>query len=121
MGWFVALVGLFWITIGLFGLVATKKMNLTLTNLLKSVHQKTLGLVSLIFGVLLLISAASVRESWFVLMLGILACLKGATTVLMQEKNFKAIMTWWLAAPDVVQKGWASAVLILGVVIFYII
>jgi hypothetical protein len=121
MGWFVILLGIFWIIIGIFGILATKRINLALSNLIKNTPQKNLGLTSLIIGVLLLLAAVSVRESWFVFMLGIIACLKGLTIVLMPAKGLKAIMDWWLAAPEIVHKGWAIAVLILGVVVFYIV
>ena len=121
MRWFIALVGIFWIVTGIFGLLATKRMTLALSNLIKNTRRQTLGLLILIFGVLLLISAPFAREAWFVVVLGILACLKGATIVLMPEKNLKAVMDWWLAAPEIVHKGWATALLALGVIIFYII
>ncbi len=121
MGWFIGLVGIFWITIGIFGLVATKRAALALSNLIKNTRRQTLGLVGLIFGVLLLISASSTREAWFVLTLGIITCLKGATTVLMSEQKLKAVCEWWLSAPEIVHKGWAALVLVLGVVMFYII
>ena len=121
MRWFIGLVGIFWISIGIFGLVATKRATLALSNLIKNTRRQTLGLVGLIFGVLLLISASSTREAWFVLALGIIACLKGATTALMSEQKLKAIINWWLGAPEIVHKGWATLVLVLGVVMFYII
>ena len=121
MKWFIVLAGIFWISIGLFGLVSTKKATLALSNLVKNTKRQPLGLLSLIFGVLLLISASSARESWFVLALGIMACLKGASLVLMPEKKLRAVMDWWLAAPEIVHRWWAAFVLILGVVMFYII
>ena len=119
--WFIRLIGLFWVIIGIFGLVATKRLTLTLANLIKNTRRQTLGLISLIAGVLLLISASAATEEWFVLVLGILASLKGATIVLISEHKLKAVMDWWLAAPEIVYKGWAAFVLVLGVVMFYII
>lgn len=121
MKWFVGLVGIFWIILGLFALVATRKTTLALCNWVKNTKRQSLGLLSLIFGVLLLISASSVREVWFVLALGIIACLKGAMTILMPEKKLQAIIDWWLAAPEIVYKGWAILLLVLGVVMFYVI
>jgi len=121
MQWFIVLTGVFWISVGIFGLVATKKATLALNNLVKNTRGQSLGLLRLIFGVLLLISAFSARESWFVLALGIMACLKGVSLVLMPGKNLKVIMDWWLAAPEIVHKWWAAFVLVLGVVMFYII
>lgn len=121
MGWFIALVGMFWITVGIFALVATKRTTLALNNLIKNTRRQTLGLIGLIVGVLLLISASSTTEAWFVRALGILACLKGATTVLMSGQRMKAVMDWWLAAPEIVHKGWGAFMLVLGVVMFYII
>ncbi|MFC1631466.1 hypothetical protein ACFL2I_02825 [Candidatus Omnitrophota bacterium] len=121
MGWFVALLGIFWITIGILGLVAHKKLNLAMTNFVKNTKRQQLGLISLIFGVVLLVSAGSVRETWFVLALGIIACLKGATTIMISDQKLKAIIDWWLAAPEIVQKWWAVLVLVLGVAMFYVI
>lgn len=121
MKWFIALAGILWITVGIFGLVASKKTTQALCNWAKNIRRQSLGLLSLIFGVLLLISASSARESWFILMLGILACLKGVVIVLMSEQKLKAVIDWWLAAPELVHKGWATFSLVLGVVIFYII
>lgn len=118
---FIRVLGLLYICLGIFGLIATKKFTLTLSNFIKNTRRQTLGLVSLIIGVLLLLAASSARESWFVLALGIIACLKGATTVLMSEHKIKAIIDWWLAAPDIVYKAWATFALILGVALFYVI
>ncbi len=121
MGWFVRLLGILWIIIGIFGILATKRINLAISNLIINTRQKTLGLISLIAGVLLLLAAASVREGWFVFMLGIISCLKGLSVVLMPAKGLKAVIDWWLAAPEIVHKGWAITALILGVVMFYIV
>ncbi len=118
---FVILAGLLWVGMGIFGLVATKKAILALSNLVKNTRRQSLGLFSLIFGVLLVISASSVREAWFVLALGVMACLKGVSLVLMPEKKLTVIMDWWLAAPEIVHKCWAAFILILGIVMFYII
>ena len=115
------LAGLFWIVIGIFGLVATKRLTLTLSNFVKNTPRQNLGLFGLIFGALLLISAPHIREAWFVLALGIIACLKGAAVVLMPKQKLNEVMDWWLAAPEVVLKGWAVCSLILGVVMFFII
>lgn len=121
MKWFIVLMGLVWITIGIAGLTATKKMTLALTNFIKNTKRQNLGLISLILGALLLISASSAQEAWFVLVLGIVACLKGAITILISDQKLKATIDWWLAAPEIVYKWWAVAVLVLGVMMFYII
>ncbi len=121
MRWFIALVGIFWIIMGLSALVATKKTTLALCNWLKNTKRQSLGLLSLILGVLFLISASSARETWFVLALGIIACLKGVMTILMPEKSLKALIEWWLAAPEIVYRWWAILLLVLGVAMFYVI
>ena len=121
MRWFVGLVGLFWIIVGISGLVATRKTTLALCNWVKNTRRQTLGLISLIFGVLLLISASSTQAPWFILALGIIACLKGAAVILMPAKKLQAIIDWWLAAPEIVYKGWAALLLALGVAMFHII
>lgn len=121
MKWFIILLGLVWITIGIAGLVATKKMTLALANFVKNTKRQKLGLISLILGALLLISASSAQEAWFVLVLGIVACLKGAITILISDQKLKATLDWWLAAPDIVYKWWAVGILVLGILMFYII
>jgi uncharacterized protein YjeT (DUF2065 family) len=89
-------------------------------NFVKNAKRQNLGLVTLIFGALLLISASSTKEPWFVLMLGTLASLKGTAIVLMPGKILKEITDWWLSAPETVHKVWGMFVLILGVVVIYI-
>ena len=121
MAWFIGLIGILYIILGLFALVATKKTTLALCNWVKNTRRQSLGLLTLIVGVLLLISAASTKAAWFVLALGIIASLKGATIILMPEKKLQAVIDWWLAAPEVVYKGWAVFLLVLGVALFYII
>jgi multisubunit Na+/H+ antiporter MnhG subunit len=121
MKWFIILIGIIWIILGLFGLVATKRIATVFSNLVKNTRRKTLGLLGLIFGVLLLLSASSAREYWFVFALGVISCLKGLTIVLISDKNLKAMMDWWLAAPEIVYKGWAAFALVLGIAMFYII
>ncbi|NQT00188.1 MAG: hypothetical protein HQ595_03805 [Candidatus Omnitrophica bacterium] len=118
---FIMLMGILWISLGIWGLVATKKMLLAVTNFVKNTKRQKLGLIQLIIGALLLISASSAKQSWFILVLGIVACLKGITTLLMSEQKLKATMDWWLAAPEIIHKWWAAAALVLGIVVFYII
>ena len=118
---FIVLIGLFWIIMGLSGIVATRKTTLALCNWARNTKRQTLGLLSLILGVLLLLSASSTEAAWFVLALGIIACLKGSTIILTSEKNLKALIDWWLAGPEFVYRWWAALLLILGVAMFYII
>ena len=121
MAWFVGLVGLGYIVLGLFGLAATKKTNLALANFVKNTKRQTMGLIALIFGVLFIISATATQAAWFVLALGIIACLKGAMFILVPQKKIKEMIDWWFSAPDIVYKSWAAFVLILGIALFYII
>ena len=116
----IRLAGLLWIVMGTFGLVATGKSISAMTNFVKSTRRQTLGMLSLVFGLLLLISADAAEAPLFVLALGILASIKGLAIILMLEKKFKAVMDWWLAAPQIVYRGWAILALILGVAMFYI-
>ena len=120
MIWFIRLIGLVWIVLGIAGLTATKKSLLALDNFVKNTRTQSLGLLQLIIGVLFLISVSSVSQPWLVLALGIVACLKGATTILISEKKFKEVLDWALKAPDLVYKGCAIFSLILGVAMFYI-
>lgn len=121
MGWFIGLVGIACIVFGLFALSATKKTNLALANFIKNSKRQSLGLISLIFGVLFIISASATQAAWFILALGIMACLKGASFILMPQKQLKELTDWWFSAPDIVYKGWAAFMLILGIALFYVI
>ena len=118
---FIRLIGLLWISAGIFGLIATQKAIALLSNFMKKAHTQSLGLLQLIFGVLLLIFASGTKEAWFVVGLGILSCLKGATAVLMSEKDSNQVLNWGLSAPEVVHKGCAVFLVILGVAMFYIV
>jgi uncharacterized protein YjeT (DUF2065 family) len=121
MAWFIGLIGLCYIIFGLFALAATKKTNAALSNFIKNTKRQTLGLIALIFGVLFIISASATQAAWFVLALGILACLKGAMFILVPQKKIKEMMDWWFSAPDMVYKCWAAFLLVLGIALFYII
>ncbi len=121
MKWVIVLLGIFWITLGIWGLAATKKLIQVLSNFVKNTRQQMLGVLGLTVGVLLLIAASSVEQSWFVLMIGAMACLKGLAITLLPEAKLKAVIDWWLSAPEVVYKAWAVFLLILGVVVFYVI
>lgn len=116
----IRLAGLIWIVTGTFGLVATKKSILALSNFIKNTKRQRLGMISLVFGLLLLISADAAETPLFVLALGIMGCVKGLATVLMAEKKFQEVTNWFLAGPEIVYKGWAIFALILGVAMFYI-
>ena len=120
-GLLIRLIGLLWIIGGIIGLVATKRAILALSNLLKNSRRQTLGLLSLIFGVLLMISSAAARESWFIFALGIIACFKGIMTVFMPEQKLKTVIDWWLAAPEIVYKCGGIFLLVLGIVVFYVV
>ena len=112
---FVRLVGLLWIVMGFFGLLATKKSVSALNKFCKNTNRQSLGLLSLIFGVLLLISSSITNAAWFILALGIMASLKGVTIILMPKQKYTNIIEWWLSAPDIAYKGWAIFMLLFGI------
>lgn len=117
MAWFIRLVGFVWIIAGAVGSLATKRALLALDNFMKNTRRQTLGLISLILGLLLLISASSTQAVWFIMALGLMACLKAAVILSMPRQKFKAAIDWWLAAPEIVYKGWAAFILLLGIAI----
>ena len=82
----VGLLGLIWIVLGVSGLVSPKKTQLYMSKFLHNYSRQVLGLLALIIGILLLLAAPAVKESWFVLVLGIAGCLKGAMTVIARSR-----------------------------------
>jgi len=120
-GLIVRLLGLIWIVFGICGLVATKKTIQALAKWVQNTRRQTMGLISLIFGVLLILSAGATKEAWFIVVLGIISCLKGAMIVLTSDQKLKAMMDWWISGPELFHKAHASAALIFGVIIFYIV
>ncbi|MFH1045504.1 MAG: hypothetical protein V1727_00885 [Candidatus Omnitrophota bacterium] len=121
MAWFIGLIGLAWIVAGIFGLTATKKTVLALSNFIKNTKRQSLGLISLILGVLFLISASATTAAWFVIVVGVMGCLKGLAVMFMPQKQLKETIDWWFSAPDTIYKAWAIGMLIFGIALFYII
>lgn len=112
---FIRLVSLLWIVVGFFGLLATKKSVSALNKFCSNANRQSLGLVSLIFGVLLLVASSATKAVWFVMALAIMSCLKGTAVILMPKQKINAIFEWWFSAPEIVYKGWAILMLLLGI------
>jgi len=112
---FIRLLGLAWIVAGFFGLLATKKSVAALNKFCKSANRQPLGLLSLIFGLVLVIFSSASEAAWFILALGIMASLKGVTIILMPKQKYDSLIEWWLSAPDIAYKGWATLILLLGI------
>ena len=110
MTMFMYLLGIFWIIIGTLSIFVTdlarKKF---FAKLFKKANLKRKAAIAFIIGILLLLSSPYNRNALLIILLGLLAILKGVMFMVAQDRVEK-VEAWWLKAND-------TAYRILGVVI----
>jgi len=114
---FLYLMGIFFIIIGALSVFATDMARRKFFNkLLQNADLKKYAPLSVVIGIVFLLSIPHNRRPFFILLLGVLSILKGIGLIVATEKMLK-IKDWWLKANDTAYRIWGVVVIIMGSVI----
>lgn len=115
--WFLIAMGVFWVIVGTLSVFTTSFIRKKFFSKFKDMDFKKWSILAIVIGVLFLISAPISRSPLLIVILGVLALIKGFYLLLGPQDKVKKILDWWLGAKNNIYKIWGVAVLILGVLV----
>jgi uncharacterized protein YjeT (DUF2065 family) len=84
-------------------------------SIFNEVDRKFISAFELIMGILLLISAAASRQSWFIRLIGLMAIIEGGVIFLIPKNLYDDLMDWYLnSASDQTYRLFGILSLVLG-------
>lgn len=114
---FLYLVSILWIILGVLLVFATDLVREKLFNkFFKKIDIKKMSVIPIIIGVLLFLSAFANTNRLFVIIIGLLAVIKGIVGIVATEKMQK-MMDWWLNANNNILRIWGVVIIILGTIV----
>lgn len=123
MEWFLYLIGIIWLVVGIGLALKGQKAKEILKNLFGEKIPRWVNIIPIVIGGLFMFSCGAVRPDWqwFPLLVGILAVSKGAIFLFADEDESKAVLSWWFEAPPAALKLWGIMVLVFGVSLLWAI
>ncbi len=110
------IVGAFWIVVGTFTILYTDTARRWSADFVRSIPAKVLAIFPIVLGGLLMLSAAWSHSFWLVEAVGVLAVLKGALLLLLNQDRSASVLRWWQErASDVTWRFGGLILVILGV------
>ncbi|MBW1859411.1 MAG: hypothetical protein JRI70_04870 [Deltaproteobacteria bacterium] len=117
MIWFLFVIALVYIMFGTLLLFATGLTRDRYVSKLKINDPRKWSPLPLVAGILFLLAASSSSQATFIIVLGLLALLKGLIFLFGPQEKVKRMMEWWLECSDKMYRVWAVVVIGLGIAI----
>jgi len=117
MKWFLVLMGIIWIVTGTLVVFTTDMMKKKFLSKFKNMNYKKWSFLPILIGILFLLSVTESSARILIVILGILAILKGVYFAVTPGDKVGKLVNWWLNAKDIVYKIWGIAVIILGALV----
>jgi len=118
MGWFLYVVSIVFVVIGAVLILYTDSFRTWLGSVLDKRSIRPLGVIPLIFGILMIISAAWSEVFWLILILGVLILAKGIYLVFGSREHIDRATAWWFGnASDRLHRFCGLILVILGATI----
>lgn len=117
MRWFLWIIGIFWILDGLFFILFPHLVKNLSTKLLSIKDFKPLGALAIIIGILLFLASNSSKISLLIVLLGIIAVLKGSFFIFSPYDKVKFLINWWVSLAEDYYKILGVIVFILGLLV----
>ena len=119
MRWFLFLFSLLFIASGAGYILYTQQLREAMGNLLKESNEKIIAVLAAVLGLVLILSAGAARQSWFIVLLGIIAIAKGLIIFLNPRDLYKQGKQWFLEeASDQTYRLFGIIALVLGTALF---
>lgn len=77
------------------------------------------GILSLLVSIIFLLAASQCRLAWFVVMLGILALIKGVVLLGLGPERLRFRFTWWQERSDIFLRLYSLLPIIIGILLIY--
>jgi len=118
MKWLLHLIGIFLIAAGSVYILYTERLKSALFQMLNAVNPKLLSIVPLVLGVLLILSSYHSFNSWFIIVLGLLAVIKGLLLIIAPRTVYERIIRWYCEkASDRTVRFFGMVALVIGTAI----
>jgi len=117
MIWFLFVIALVYIMFGTLLLFATGFTRDQYVSKLKIDDPRKWSPLPLVGGLLFLLSASSSSQAIFIIVLGLLALLKGLIFLFGPQEKVKSMIEWWIKGSDKTYKVGAVFVIALGIAI----
>ncbi len=117
MNWLLALLGYFWIILGVLTVISTKTVRRYYGIFIEENHPKSMGALAVLVGGLLISSITSCRYIVLVLLLGIIQIIKGIFLLFAPHKYVQGIIDWWLNTSLAVYRIWGVLTATMGFIL----
>jgi uncharacterized protein YjeT (DUF2065 family) len=118
MKWFLYALGLIWISFGVGFIIYSSESKRILKSVVANLDRRILSSLTVIFGVLIVISASESRHPGFIRLIGILAVFKGGFIFWNPQNLYDKTLDWYLnSVSDQTFRLFGIITLILGTVI----
>jgi len=115
---FLYVISFFCIAMGCCTILYTDETRRFVKSIFNEIDRRFISAFEIIMGILLLISAAASRQSWFIRLFGLLAILEGAVIFLIPKNLYDELMDWYLnSTSDQTYRLFGILSLILGTAI----
>ncbi|MFH1985485.1 MAG: hypothetical protein ABIL58_26920 [Pseudomonadota bacterium] len=114
MGWFIYLIGVVWLAVGVWYILYTAEARDTLRMVTDQAPRQVFAVMAFIVGALLIAAAFYSHKIWAVGVLGLLAVGKGLYLFFDPGKTYAALMAWYLGASDQTYRFFGIVMVVLG-------
>jgi uncharacterized protein YjeT (DUF2065 family) len=119
MKWVLYVISLIWVGSGVWFILYTEQSRNILTKAVNKAYDFLWALLAAIIGVLLIMAAPESRNMWFIVLLGILAAIKGLVIFFNPRNTYQRIKHWYLYdASDQMYRFFGIIILVLGIAVF---
>ena len=119
MKMFLYAVSFAWVVIGSCYILYTMESRSFIRQFFDEVNERIITAIILLLSLMLLISASSVENSWFIVFLGLLGLVKGGLLIANPHNVFDTIKSWYLdSASDQTYRFFGIVMVVLGTAVF---
>jgi uncharacterized protein YjeT (DUF2065 family) len=118
MKWVLHFIGILLVALGSIYVLYTEKIKKTFFPVFSNINQKLLSVLPLIVGTLLILSAFHSFNSWFIIVLGLIAIIKGLLLIIIPKSVYDQIVNWYFRkASDMTLRFFGILAIIIGTAI----
>lgn len=119
MKWFLYAISIFYIVLGVCFILYTSQSREYTSILVKKVDRRILSVLVIIIGLLLIASSFYDRFLWVIVVIGVLALIKGAFILFSPVNLYNKMLDWYLTkTTDQTYRFFGIIILIIGTAIF---
>lgn len=117
MVWFLFVVALLGVMFGTVMVFATQLATQNLCNKIRTRDPRMVGGVEIVLGVFLLISSPTSSQVSFIVILGLLACIKGLLFLFGPKEKVNAFIAWWFNTTENTRRIWGAVLTVVSIVV----